>query len=370
MKNKKNPTADSRIFWKMSKEFISHRLPDIRKSSPHTIEAYRTGLNKFIDYLEMEKHINRADITFEDFNKSNVTDYLDWMINVRKYADKTCNLRITAIHSLLEYAAYEDSEKLIPIYLEACTVKALKVSAGPIEYFEGYQMKALLAAPDPKTRIGRRNQVMLILYYDTAARISELLEMKLDQLHLDAEVPYLTILGKGRKYRNIPLMDKTVRHLKKYLNEYHSGNRPDAPLFYTRTYGELHPLSHDTVEKMIKKYADECVKNGIKMPDRPHCHMIRKTRAMDLYKNKMPLTHIQQLLGHENISTTSGFYAFATLETLAVSMNAANKEVSSDGKKWNNKEILKNIYSLKKTIPKDFSMVVIESGSHAILRHS
>ena len=55
---------------------------------------------------------------------------------------------------------------------------------------------------------------------------------------------------------------------------------------------------------------------------------------------------VQQMLGHESMTTTSGFYAFATIETLANSMAAANKEESLKGRKWNNKEILKKIYSL------------------------
>ena len=346
MKNKKDISNNSRVFWKMSKEYISRQLPEIRKASPSTIKAYRESLNKFIDYLEAEKHISRADISFADFNRRNITDFLDWMLNIKKFAEKTCNLRITAIHALLEYAAYENATDLMAIYLDACTVKGLKTSARPIEYFEGYQMKALLAAPDCTTRAGRRNQMMLILYYDTAARIAELLEMNLGQLHLEAEVPYLTILGKGRKYRNVPLMDKAVKHLKRYLKEFHPGNEPGMPLFYAKTYGVRHPLSHDTVEVMIKKYSWECIQNGTPMPDRPHCHMIRKTRAMDLYKNGMPLAHIQQLLGHESMSTTSGFYAFATVETLARSMASANKEDSAEGRKWDNEDILKKIYSL------------------------
>ena len=207
-------------------------------------------------------------------------------------------------------------------------------------------MKALLAAPDTNTKTGRRNQMMLILYYDTAARISELLELTMGQLHLDAEVPYITILGKGRKYRNIPLMEKTIRHLRRYIKEFHVGYNAEMPLFYTRTHGNIHALSNDTVEMMIKKYSSACVKKGTSMPEKPHCHMIRKTRAMDLYKNGMPLSHIQQMLGHESMTTTSGFYAFATIETLAKSMAAANKEESPEGRKWNNKEILKKIYSL------------------------
>jgi len=214
MKNRKDASRDSAVFWKMAKDYVDHRLPDIRKASPNTVTAYRNSLNKYIDYLESVKGIRRSDICFSDFSRVNLTDYLDWMLNAKKLAYKTCNLRITAIHALLEYSANENSTDLMAIYLEAKGVKGLKVSSNPIEYFENYQMKALLAAPDISTQTGQRNQMMLILYYDTAARISELIEMTLGQLHLDANVPYLTILGKGRKYRNIPLMDKTVGHLK------------------------------------------------------------------------------------------------------------------------------------------------------------
>lgn len=245
MKNKKDTSSDSRVFWKMSKEYISRQLPEIRKASPATIKAYRESLNKFIDYLETEKHIGRADISFADFNRVNITDFLDWMLNIKNYAEKTCNLRITAIHALLEYAAYENVTDLMAVYLDACTVKGLKTSAGPIEYFEGYQMKALLAAPGCETRVSSRNQMMLILYYDTAARIAELLEMNLGQLHLEAEIPYLTILGKGRKYRSIPLMDKTIKHLKRYLKDFHADVYP-RPVRYLensrRTHAALYRL--------------------------------------------------------------------------------------------------------------------------------
>lgn len=345
MKNK-STSNDSRIFWKMAKEYISHRLPEIRKSSPNTVKAYRESLNKFIDYLVSEKHLNRSDISFAAFNRGNIIDFLDWMLNTKKYGQKTCNLRITAIHALLEYAAYENSTDLMTIYLDARTVKGIKVCSNPIEYFEGSQMKALLATPNPGTKTGLRNQMMLILYYDTAARIAELLEMTIEQLHLETEIPYLTILGKGRKYRNIPLMDKTVKHLKKYLKNFHPEKTSESPLFYAKTHGEIHPLSHDTVESMIKKYSKECSVKGIVMPDKPHCHMIRKTRAMDLYKSGMPLAHIQQMLGHECMSTTSGFYAFVTIETLSKSMAAANSDMPDGRKKWDDKDVLKRIYSL------------------------
>jgi integrase/recombinase XerD len=196
--------------------------------------------------------------------------------------------------------------------------------------------------------------MMLILLYDTAARVSELLELTIGSLHIDSEIPYITIYGKGRKYRNIPLMDKTQQHLKRYLNEFHLLNVKDEPLFYCVTYGKRHRLSADIMETMLNKYTRKCIGSGVEMPDSPHCHMIRKTRAMDLYQSGVPLTHIQQLLGHEDLSTTSGFYAFATLDTLAKAMNKVSGETSSD-KKWNNKATLKELLRLyigRKTMPK------------------
>ena len=89
-----------------------------------------------------------------------------------------------------------------------------------------------------------------------------------------------------------------------------------------------------------------CSQNGIDMPESCHCHMIRKTRAMDLYQAGMSLEHIQQLLGHKHISTTSGFYAFATLETLSAAMKKAGIESETAEKRWTDEATLEKLYSL------------------------
>jgi site-specific recombinase XerD len=300
-------------------------------------------LNCYIDYLEQQKKCSRKNISFADFDRDNLKEYMDWMLNRNPLAPKTCNLRLTAIHSLLEYASNESAE-LTAAYLSARSVKGAKAPNRPIEFFEPPQMKALFTVPDVSKKTERRNQMMLIMLYDTAARVSELLHLKVNSLHLIAAVPYVTVHGKGRKYRNIPLMEKTRKHLDFYLKEFHIPLHDDSPLFYTITHGERHHLSTDTIEVMLKRYVKECIASGVEMPPRHHCHMIRKTRAMDLYQSGVPLTHIQQLLGHENLSTTSGFYAFATLETLAKSMEKVNDNTAT--KKWNDKEVLAKIYQL------------------------
>jgi site-specific recombinase XerD len=342
MKNDKI-LGTSHVFWNTAKEYLHHYLPDVRNSSHNTVAAYRDSINYYINYLEQEKLRLRKNISFADFSRNNIKEYVDWMLNKKSLAPKTCNLRLTAIHSLLEYASNEYKE-LMPAYLDVCSIKGIKTQSGPIEFFESSQMKALLTSPDTAKKTERRNQLMLIILYDLALRVSELLELKVNSLHLGSAVPYATIYGKGRKYRNIPLMDKTQQHLKRYLKEFHEPQQSDSYLFYAITHGEQHRLSSDTVESMLKRYSQICVSKGTEMPPKSNCHMVRKTRAMDLYRNGVPLTHIQQLLGHENLSTTSGFYAFATLDTLAKSMGRTNDDIIE--KKWKSKEVQNIIHSL------------------------
>ena len=329
---------DTVLFWNTAHRYLDHHLKLIRQVSEHTISSYRDSLNCFIDYLEQVMKISRTKVTFDNFDKETLKDFQSWMIIEKQLAPKTCNLRMTAIRSFLEYASQEHLW-LTETYMNACTIVNVIVPNRAIEYFEPNEMKALLAAPSDDTKTDRRNKMILIFLYDTAARVSEARSVKLCDLHLDTEVPYVTLLGKGRKYRNIPLMNKTVLHLKKYLNEFHSTDmKSDDPLFYSRSHGQIHHLSSDTFEKMIKRYANQCREQGQSMPKNVHCHMIRKTRAMDLYREGVSLAHIQQILGHENISTTSGFYAFATLDVIAEALEAANPDEGE--KKWEDPEIL------------------------------
>lgn len=83
-------------------------------------------------------------------------------------------------------------------------------------------MAALLSSPDTEKTSERRNQIMLIFLYDTAARVSEMLDIKIRDIHLNLEPAYVTVCGKGRKYRNIPLMQKSKKHLDSYLREFHA----------------------------------------------------------------------------------------------------------------------------------------------------
>lgn len=343
MRKKVTADRDSSFFWSSASEFLNNELSGIRKKSSNTIEAYRRSLNGYIDFLESEKSIKRKDICYQDFNKNNLKDYLIFMKDSRKLSEKTCNLRMTAIRTLLAYAA-EESIDITTVYVNAKTVKGLPVLQKEIEYFENSQLKALLAAPSADTKTGRRDRMLLILGYDAGLRVSELTRLTVSSLHLDAETPFVTILGKGSRYRNVPLMSRTVHHLKAYMKEFHPVIKMEMYLFYTTTHGIRHSLSDDTIQNLLKRYTNQS-RSSIMMPEKVHFHMLRKTRAMDLYQAGCPLSYIQQLLGHESISTTSGFYAFATLRTLAASIEKANPS-GEEEKSWKKDSVLKQLYRL------------------------
>ena len=337
----KKKTAD---FWQIATTFLNHQLKEIRQVSTRTIDTYRYCLNCFIDYLETKEHVPRQEVTFQCFETAILKRYQNWLLTIRHLSPKTSNLHMSAIRSLLEYAS-QVNIGFMPLYTSARTIPATKLPNHPIEYFTKDEMTALLAAPNNVNKTEKRNQMLLIFLYDTAARVSEAAHVRLCDLHLDAKTPYVTLLGKGRKYRNIPLMDRTVQHIRQYLKEFHGLNlKEEIPLFYSRSHGCIQELSTDTFEKMIKKYAQRCRDNGQNMPQNVHCHMIRKTRAMDLYSEGVPLTHIQQLLGHESISTTSGFYAFATLDTLSKTLD--NVTPDNTPKTWEDPEVLNKLYKL------------------------
>ena len=120
----------------------------------------------------------------------------------------------------------------------------------------------------------------------------------------------------------------------------------ENPLFYSLLDGKPHRLSTDSISLVLKSAADKARKTCKVIPDRVHCHMIRKTKAMDLYKNGVPLPFIMQLLGHESMSTTSGFYAFATLEMMSDAMNKAAPTTDNEEKLWKKNDIKKLLYSL------------------------
>lgn len=340
MKYKRKKEAD---FWLYARRYLHDYMPVTRNLSDKSVDAYKQSLKIFLQFLETEQGLINDKVTFDAFTRDNIKSYIAWL-NKKECAAKTINLRLTAIRSFLKYCSEEDFE-LRGIYSEVCSIKKVKEEKKPIVYLQPTATAAILSAFETTTAKHRRNRMMLIMLYDTGARVQELADLNISSLHLREKNPFVTLIGKGRKSRNVPLLNKTVQHLHEYLKEFHS-DMNEQPLFYSLLDGKPHRLSTDSVSLVLKTAATEARKSCGDVPDRVHCHMIRKTKAMDLYKNGVPLPFIMQLLGHESMSTTSGFYAFATLEMMSEAMNKAAPTTKNEEKLWNKADVKKLLYSL------------------------
>lgn len=199
-------------FWKLARSFLHEYMPIVRNLSDKTVESYKISIKLYLTFINDEKDIANDKVTFNIFTRENMKDYIVWLKNKNASA-KTINLRMTALKSFLKYCSEEDFELRV-FYNNARSIKGQKISKKPIEYLKPEATKAILSAFGRDTSKHRRNRMILILMYDSGCRVQEIADLKVSSLHLDVRNPYMTVIGKGRKIRNVPLTNKTLLHQK------------------------------------------------------------------------------------------------------------------------------------------------------------
>lgn len=121
----------------------------------------------------------------------------------------------------------------------------------------------------------------MVVLYATAARIDEILSIRVNDLHLDAEKPYVVIIGKGGKVRTLYLLPKAVGHIRLYMKVFHGTNpSDDTYLFFSRNKGVNEKFSQSAIRKMIKKYAVACHAKCEDVPLDLHAHQFRHNFIM------------------------------------------------------------------------------------------
>lgn len=305
--------SDSSLF-PLIHDYLKIYLPKQHKVSPNTIRSYREALELLVDYVKGQKQIPLGSVTFEMLTSDMILAFLDYLEAERGCSVSTRNNRLAAIRAFIGYAADRDITTVsIQGELKKVPVKKPDKTV-VIEYMSMEAVSAIVEQTNADTPKGLRDRLFMMLMYDTGARIQEMIDIKLCDLQT-GKLPKVTLHGKGKKTRIVPLMNKTAQHLQKYLSVFHSNISitSDTPLFYTVTHGVIHPLTDRRIRYLIKKYGEKARAVCPEVPENVHPHLFRHSRAMHLYQEGMDLTLVSQWLGHAQLETTE-IYAHADTE--------------------------------------------------------
>ena len=197
-----------------------------------------------------------------------------------------------------------------------------------VSYLSVEGISALLTQPDASTKHGYRDMLLLSLLYDSGARVSEMIQLRIGDIRLAAPCTVL-LHGKGNKDRIVPLSDKSARLISNYL-QHEKLLAPEfrCRLLFTNPQGNL--LTRTGISYILNKYADE-VRNtdpGL-MPEQFSPHCIRHSKAMHLLQAGVPLIYIRDFLGHTQIKTTE-IYSKADSELKRKALSNAYPQLIAD----------------------------------------
>ena len=297
----------------MTYEFLEVYLPKQCGRSPHTVESYRDALSLFRRYILNAVGISIGKFTFAECTRECVLGFMKHLSEL-KSKPGTRNQRLAALKSYLMFAADKDitlqSNELEVRRVPQCRVPKTEKTVIPED-----AMTAILQQPS-NTKMGLRDRTIMIMLYDSGARLAEVLGLKISDVAIAGDNPYIRVNGKGSKQRIVPISVKTAAHLAQYISVYHTKERQNTDLlFFTVIKNVIGMMSEGNVERFVKEYARKAQSSCSSVPNHVHPHMFRRTRATQLYQNGVSLPLVSCLLGHASLETTR-LYAKPNLKML------------------------------------------------------
>ena len=319
----------------MSKDFsyyLSKFLKDYliieRNMSSHTIRSYKKTFQILIDYLVNIKAFKLKDITFENVTREVIIEFLTYLEEDKKNSIRTRNQRLASLKSFYQYCAIDEIDNIDNIR-KILGIKAKKEIKKVMNYLTEEELQKIFNSIDTSTNKGRRNLTLLTLLYDTASRASEIINLKVEDIHLEEK--YIVLTGKGNKQRIVSMMEQTKKLLIRYIEE---NNIQEGYLF------------NKNGKKMNNEFIKDIIKSSIKSEKTISPHTFRHTRAVHLLDKGVNIIYIQELLGHTSINTTME-YAKVIEKTKFEAIKKANPKIDNTLPDWKDDEdLLSQLLSL------------------------
>jgi site-specific recombinase XerD len=210
--------------------FFAHYLIHQRQLTPCTIASYRDALRLLLAYVQKQTRRQPAQQRLEDWTASRILGFLDHLETQRHCCVRSRNARLAAIHCFMRYASQREVGCLT-LANQVLAIPNKRQSRPLLGYLTPTEVQAVLEAPAPDTFSGRRDRLLFQLLYNTGARASEIVALNRQDV-LPGSCQTVTLHGKGRKQRTVPLWPKTSRQLRHWLEQLPT--EPSTPVFVNR----------------------------------------------------------------------------------------------------------------------------------------
>ncbi len=283
--------------------FLSRYLPGQRNLSTNTIASYRDAVKLFLIFCETDRKMKPDKIRISDISSELVSSYLAWLERERHCVAATRNQRLAAFKSFFHYVAATEPEHLLNCQ-RILGLPMKRLAHRPMSFFSPEGLHLLLSQPDTTTQKGRRDHALLVLLYDSAARVQEICDLRVRDVRLEQPAT-VALHGKGRKARVVPITAKTASIMEAYLEEkgwIGKSGALDLPVFMNSRKSKL---TRAGVAHILARHIKTIVMTeGGHVPASVSPHCLRHSKAVHLLRSGVPLIYIRDFLGHVSVTTT------------------------------------------------------------------
>jgi site-specific recombinase XerD len=278
--------------------FFTERLLGQLGASPHTVASYRDAFRLLLRFLS--ERLNRApsEMRLEELDAPTLQKFLEHLESQRQNSIRTRNTRLSALRAFFRFVSL--SEPALALHCQrVLAMPAKRYERGPVEFLDEQEAIALVATPDLRTWVGRRDRALLLTAIQTGLRNSELTSLRCEDVQLGMGA-HVRCMGKGRKMRCTPLRPDVSSVLKEWISE--QAGKPGEPVFPSSRGGRL---SADAFQRLVLKYVSRAVHTCPSLREKSVTpHTLRHAAAMCLLRHGVDLSIIALWLGHESVETT------------------------------------------------------------------
>lgn len=322
--NKVKPTD---FAYAMSDYFFSY-LKVQKGLSENTIQSYNDAISIFLEYCEKERRIKREKIEIRHLNRELVEGFYEWLETEKGNAAATRNLRRAAMNAFFRYLQYRSPEHVL-LCQNIISIPPKKAAHRVVQHLPLEAVQAIQEQTDLSSRMGQRDFAVLTLMYESAARVTEIVDLRFGDLNLETKAGTVLLHGKGSKQRKVPLVSDVTSIMRSYVSM-ESRHRPcgsEEPLFCNRNGRRL---TRAGIAFILSKYVEKAKNNRPEMfTVNVHPHVLRHSRAMHWLEIGVDLEYIQMLLGHSDLTTTE-IYAQISTEKASKVLESAYPPVKTE----------------------------------------